>query len=186
MTRDLSGGLGTEIAKPVLRPFFAVYIALPDPVAAWTGVGTLSFGGRDYDGTGAFGSVSTIGEGADGSAVGVSVTLSGIDPAFGDDILGQPYRGKTFELYVGALAEDYQSIAAAPKLIWKGRVDSVDLTDGEQLAVTLTAESRMRDQGRPRIRRYTNAEQQRRYPGDRYFEYAQQMVEVSVMWGKQG
>ncbi|HEY4546097.1 MAG TPA: hypothetical protein VIG90_06690 [Pedomonas sp.] len=184
MARLLSADLAKEIEKPVLRPFFAVYIGLDDPVAAWTGIGTLSFGGRDYLGTGALGSIGTVGEGTDGAAVGISVGLSGIDPSFSEDILGQAYRGKPFELYVGALAENWQSVVAPPKRIWKGRVDTVDVTDGDQLAVSITAESRMRDQGRPRIRRLTNAEQQRRYPGDRFFEYLAQMVEVSILWGK--
>lgn len=185
MTRSLDT-LAAEIDKPVLRPFFAVYIGLADPVAAWTGTNELTFGGRTYDGTGAFGSVSTVGEGTDGSAVGIQVTLSGIDPEFGDYLLSQAYRGKVFELYVGALNEAYSDVAAVPKLIWKGAVDKVDLQDGEQLAVTISAESRMRDQGRPRIRRYTTQEQERRYSGDIYFQYTPQMVEIAVLWGKNG
>lgn len=184
MTRQMDPALSAEVQKPVLRPFFAVHIALDDPVSAWTGIGSLTFGGRTYEGTGALGSVGTIGEGTDGSAIGIQVTLSGIDPEFSDDILGQAYRGKIFELYVGALAEDWQSIVAQPKLIWRGHVDSVEVEDGEQLAVAISAESRMRDQGRPRIRRFTNEEQQRRYPGDRFFEYLPQMVEISILWGR--
>lgn len=186
MSRELATALAAEIVKPVLRPFYAVYIGLADPVAAWTGTGDLTFGARTYNGTGAFGSVSTVGEGSDGSAVGIQVSLSGIDPSFSDDILTQAYRGKVFELYVGALDESYQAVAAEPKLIWKGEVDKVDLADGEQLSVTLSAESRMRDQGRPRIRRYTDQEQRRRFSGDRVFEYLPQLVEISVLWAKNG
>ncbi len=186
MSRDLADGLASEIVKPALRPFFAVHIALDDPVSGWTGAGPLTFGGRTYEGTGAFGSVGTVGEGADGAAVGIQTTLSGIDPEFGDDVLGQEYRGKAFELYVGAVDEAYTSTVAAPKLLWKGAVDKVELADGEQLSVTVTAESRMRDQGRPRIRRFTDQEQRRRFSGDLFFEYLPQLVEVSILWGKAG
>ncbi|API58857.1 hypothetical protein BSL82_05650 [Tardibacter chloracetimidivorans] len=184
MSRDLGTALSREVVKPSLNPFFAVELALDDPIRAWTGIGELSFGGHTWLGTGALGTVSGIGEDADGAATGVSVTLSGIDPSFEADLMEQDYRGKGFSLYVGALDEAFKTVAAGPKLLWKGRVDSVEVQDGDTLAITITAESRMRDQGRPRIRRYTDQEQRRRFPGDRFFEYLTQMVEVSILWGK--
>lgn len=183
MSRDL-GGIGSEVVKPVLNPFFAVRMALPEEACAWTGVGTLTFGGRDYLGTGSLGTIGTIGEGSDGSAIGMTVSLSGIAPDLADDILTQPYRGAVFEVFVGALEADFVTLVAPPKLLWRGHVDTVSLTDGEQMALTITAESRMRDQGRPRIRRYTDQEQQRRYPGDKFFQYLASLAEINLVWGK--
>lgn len=183
MTRDL-GLLGVEVQKPQLNPFVAVHIALDDPVRAWTGVGTVAFGGFIYEGVGALGSISPIGEEIDGAAVGVSVTLSGIDPSFELDLLSQPYRGRLFEVFVGALNERFDGMAVEPVRLWRGYVDSVTLQDGERLSVTITAESEMRDQGRPRVRRYSDQEQRRRYPGDRFFEYLPQLAEVPILWGK--
>ena len=180
MSRDL-GALGGEIVKPVFNPFYALAIGLPEAVRAWTGIGTLRFGGYDYDGTGAFGS---IGEGTDGSAIGMTATLSGISPDLVDDIFNQPYRGASFQLFIGATADDFKTISAEPVLLWRGKVDAVTVADGEQLAVTITAESRMRDQGRPRVRRYTNQEQQQRHPGDRMFEYLPSLAEINMVWGK--
>ena len=52
MSRDL-GVLASEIAEDTLNPFMAVYIALDDPVQAWTGIGDLVFDGRTWGGVGA-------------------------------------------------------------------------------------------------------------------------------------
>jgi len=38
----------------------------------------------------------------------------------------------------------------------------------------------MADFARPNVIRYTNADQQQRYPGDRFFEFTEQMAEKSV------
>lgn len=96
----------------------------------------------------------------------------------------QAVRGCLYELFVGAVDATYQTVIGFKKL-WVGRLDSYDIVDaGETITVTAGGESRMRDQRRPAIKRFTDWWQQRRYPGDRAFEYVARMVEVPVLWAK--
>lgn len=196
MSRDLPAALEAAIEEKVVKPFIGVLIDLPDPVYAWTGQGTITFNdsaavSRDWIGTGGIAAIDSIDESSDGTATGVKVTLFGADgggvPAIhSQDIADQAERGAKFEIYLGALelGDDWHSVLAT-KLIWRGRVDKYEITDaGESLTVQITAESRSIDQRRPAIKRFTDEYQQRQHPGDLFFQYVPQMVEVPILWAK--
>lgn len=187
MSRDLSTALDQAIEGPVVRPFLAVRIELPDPVYAWTGSGTITFDDSDgttqsWIGTGGLGAIDTVGETSDGSAAGVKVTLFQIPTEFREDIADQAQRGALFEVYVGALNETMQAVVGA-SLLWKGRLDDYRIIDaGDSISVEVSGESRGIDQRRPSIKRFTNEYQQRQHPGDKFFEYVPQMTEVPILW----
>lgn len=187
MSRDLPAGLTSAIDDPVVRPFLAVRIELPDPVYAWTGRGNLIFNdasgiSRTWQGAGDIAAIDTVGEATDGAATGVRVSLLDVPAEFREDIGHQATRGAAFEVYVGALNETFQQIEAV-QLIWKGRVEEYKITDGgDTLSVEISGESRAIDQRRPAIKRFTNEYQTRHYPGDLFFQYVPQMTEVSILW----
>jgi hypothetical protein len=182
--RNLPPPLAEEIEQPALRPFLGVHIDLPDPVFAVTGNATISFGGQEWSAIGGLGQIDVIGEGSDGSSTGVRATIYQVPSEFRDDVADQALRGCLYELCVGALDASYQDVIGF-KTIWKGRLDTYEIVDaGETITVTAGGESRMRDQRRPAIKRFTDWWQQRRHPGDRFFEYVSRMTEVPVLWAK--
>lgn len=182
--RDLDPALQTEIEKSELRPFLGLHIDLPDPVFAVTGNATINYAGEEWTAIGGLGQIDTIGEGTDGASVGVQATIYQVPSEFRDDVADQATRGCLYELYVGALDAGYRNVIGF-KNIWKGRLDTYDILDaGETITVTAGGESRMRDQRRPAIKRFTDWWQQRKYPGDLGFQYVSSMVEVPIMWAK--
>lgn len=189
MSRDLPAELETAIDQPVVRPFFALRIELPDPVYVWTGRGTLAFddadgNAREWTGAAEIGALDTIGEDADGSATGMKATLFEAPAEFRDDIADQATRGARFEVYVGTLNQTYQQVEAV-RLVWKGRVDDYKITDaGDTITVEVMGESRAIDQRRPSIKRFTDEYQQRRHPGDLFFAYVSAMAEIPILWAQ--
>lgn len=184
MSRDLPPELSSAIAQPVVRPFLALNIELPDPVRVFTGTGVIVFNGLEFVGAGELGAVDTIGEASDGSAVGIRAMLYQVPADFRDDIAEQALRGAPFEVYVGAFDETFQTVEAF-KLIWRGRTDTFKITDGgDTISVEITGESRLRDQGRPSIKRFTDEWHQRNHPGDLFFQYVSQMAEVQILWAQ--
>jgi hypothetical protein len=189
MPRAISTDLSDAIDEKVVNPFFALRLETPDPVYAWSGSGTLIFDdadgtSRNWIGVGEFGAIDTIGESSDGSATGVRATLLKVPAEFRDDIADQAVRGVLYELYIGALNETYQQIEGVA-LLWKGRLDGYKITDaGTSLSVEVAGESRAIDQRRPAIKRFTDEYQQRKHPGDLFFQYVSQMTEVSILWAK--
>lgn len=191
MSRDLGTDLQAAIEEPVVKPFLAALIDLPDPVYAFTGIGTLTFDDasgteREWIGAGRLGAYDNIEESTDGSATGVRVTLLDVPSDFRDDIAAQATRGAKFETYIGALEQgsDWHSVIGT-KLIRRDRLDKYEISDaGETLSVQITGESRAIDQRRPAIKRFTDEAQQRQHPGDLFFQFVPQMVEVSILWAK--
>lgn len=190
--RPISPALQAEIEKDVVKPFFAVSIAFPDPVFIWTGVGTIAFVDEEWIGIGGvdahgnavcIGALDAIGEGTDGSATGVKVTLVGIPSEHREHLEAQAVRGSEFRVYVGALNETRQ-IVQAYKLLTRARLDSYQIVDGVDLSVIVTGEGRMLDQRRPAVKRYTDAYQQAKYPGDRFFEFMPQLPSIPILWAK--
>lgn len=187
MSRELDAGLETAIDEPVVRPFLAVRIEVPDPVLVWTGIGTLAFNDSDGDarswiGIGTLGSLDTVGEATDGSATGIKVGLAQIPAEHSDEVDAQATRGALFEVYVGTLNEAMQAVVAT-KRIFRGVVDDYKVMDGgDELSVEITGESRAIDQRRPSIKRFTDEWQQRKHPGDKFFQYVPQMTQVSILW----
>lgn len=190
--RPISPALQAAIEKDVVKPFWAVSIALPDPVFIWTGIGTIKFeneewigiGGVDADGNAVcIGALDTIGEGVDGSATGVRVTLVGIPSEHREHLEAQAVRGAAFRVYIGSLNETRQTVQAH-KLLTRAKLDSYQIVDGASLSVIVTGESRMLDQRRPSVKRYTDAYQQAKYPGDRFFEYMPQLPSIPILWAK--
>lgn len=182
--RALDPALSAEFDKPELRPFLGLHIDLPDPVHAVTGNATIAYAGQEWTAIGGIGSIDTVGEGTDGSATGVKATLYQVPSEFRNDVADQAVRGCLYELFVGAVDAAYREVIGF-KLIWKGRLDTYEIVDaGETITVSAGGESRMRDQRRPAIKRFTDWWQQRKYPGDRAFEYVGRMAEVSILWAK--
>ena len=109
---------------------------------------------------------------------------SGVPLEWRDHLVDQAVRGVDFLTYYGALNETWQQVIGF-QLLERARLDTYQIVDnGTDLSVVVTGESRMIDQRRPTIKRYTDAYQQARYPGDRFFEYQAQMAEVPVLWAK--
>lgn len=191
MSRDLPAELQDAIEDNPVKPFLAVRLELPDPVYAWTGQGTITFDdsneiSREWVGAGGVGAIDTIGETTDGSATGIKVTLFNVPSEFRDDIADQAERGALFETYIGALelGDDWHSVVAT-KMLWRGKVDDYSITDGgDTLSVEIAGESRAIDQRRPSIKRFTDEYQQRKHPGDLFFQYVTKMVEIPILWAK--
>lgn len=59
---------------------------------------------------------------------------------------------------------------ADPFPLWVGLMDTMEVVDGAEPRVSLSCESRLVDLERAEVR-YTDADQQAEYPGDRFFEY---------------
>jgi hypothetical protein len=189
VSRGLVPALSAEIDKPVIKPFFAVRIELPEPVYGWTGVGYITFADADGDphswaGIGDFGGIDSVGESSDGSATGMRVTLLNVPAEFRDDIGEQVERGALFEVYFGTLNETWQQVVAT-QLIWKGRLDDYRIVDaGDTISVEVTGESRSIDQRRPAVNRLTHEAQQRRSPTDLGVQYRSQVATIPILWAQ--
>lgn len=133
-------------------------------------------------GVGRVGSIDTIGEGATLEARGLRFSISGVDPANIAVALGQQYQSRSCKVWFAALNEDY-SVVADPVMVFNGRMDTMDIELGRTASITVSAESRLADWDRARVRRYNSADQAITDATDKGFEFVPQMVEKNLRWG---
>ncbi len=73
-------------------------------------------------------------------------------------------------------------IAASPAGPFIFKMDQLTYQLGSTATLRLTAESRLVDWARPRVLRYNDADHQARHPGDKFFQYTENQVEVVHRW----
>jgi hypothetical protein len=198
MARSIATATAAEIVKPVLEGAMLARFDWPgETIRVWAGVGTLTWGGEQYLGTGVFGRVSQIEETTEASAAGASFELSTIPPYPGDETawdlptglmqqaLTDHIQGRDAEVWFAAFDQATGLIVGEPVQLVRAYMDTLTLSeDGTSSRLTLATEGRLRDDHRMIRRIYGSADQQREYPGDRGFEYAAALPNTIFPWGE--
>lgn len=183
MSRTITAAAKTESEAAVLRPVWLAKLAFDSGTTrAWSGRGDITFNSEVYQGIGDLGSIGPVEESVEHKAFGVTLRLTGIPAAMLSIALAEDVQGRTAQVWIGFLDASYQ-LVADPVLVFQGRMDTMDPSLGETVTITLTAESRLIDWDRPRVRRYTDADQQERFPGDKGLEFVSEATEKEIFWG---
>jgi hypothetical protein len=143
---------------------------------------TIPWDGHDWLGVGRLGGIGAIEEGATLEARGLQLAISGVPPENIAIALGQSYQGRDCKVWAAPLTEGH-AVLSDPALVFWGRMDTMDIDLGETATITVSAESRLADWNRPRVRRYNHEDQQIDFAGDLFFDQGPQMVEKELRWG---
>lgn len=144
---------------------------------------TFAWDSKEWRGLANLGSVDVISENADMEMSGVTLTLTGIPSAMISRVLGEHYQGRNCNIWMAPLSADY-AVLADPVLVFPGRIDAAVITLGDTASIKITAENKMADWERARVRRYTHEDQIAEYPADKGLEFVPQMVEKVLIWGR--
>jgi len=184
VSRALTSAVDAAFAGDNVPALILVYLDFPDGALRCCNAGyTFAWGGHDWIGLGGLGQIDMIEEGAELQMYGISLTLSGIPSENMQRALGQHYQGRDAKVWLAPLDADYH-LLVDPVLVFSGRMDTMDLSLGDTSTVRMTAESRLTDWERPRVRRFNDEDQKAEYPGDRGFEFVAAMVEKNLVWGR--
>jgi hypothetical protein len=208
MSRTLSDGIISVLTAEAIQPFFAVELFFnTQTLRFWTGLGNLTVGGETYTGTGQLLQIGEIGETAQISARGATLTLSGIPSNLISLALNEPYQGRLCKIFFGAidanrayltdesgnyiLAEDSSRIDLSTGdpneivEIFSGYMDQMNIEEGaETSTIGLSVESKLIDLERPRVFRYTDQNQKSRFPNDKGFEFVEDLQDKRFNWGR--
>lgn len=184
MARDLTNDAETASLASHIRLVALVHLDLSSGhVRANSSDRTITYDGADYLGVGDLGRIGTFGETTDLSAEALNLELSGIDPDYIDIAVNEHVQGRPARLWLAFLDSTYVLIAD-PVLIFRGRIDTMEVELGDTATVRLRVESRLADWDRPRIRRYTHEDQKARFPSDKGLEFVAQTTEREIVWGR--
>lgn len=158
--------------------------SLPDPIRLWSGYGTITIDGGDYEGIGAHGLAQQNAGAVGGVAQGLTLGLSGIDPVALELLDGQEIKGASVVLYRLIFANDAKTMLDA-HVFDRGRVDvpSSDETIGGTAAISVAVESAARGLGRNLSRMRADSDQRLIDPHDGYFARTAAAPFISLYWG---
>ena len=160
----------------------------------WNGNGRLKTNdGMFWDGIGQLGSMSGIEQAVNGEAPEMSFMLSGIDAEImrlARDDFEAEVKGRMVYVLIQFFGvddpddPDNQRPLDNPYPVCSGRclTPSFSLSAEGERSVTISAESLFSLRSRPAWAMYTDSDQQRRFPGDKGFEFVGSLVNKVVTW----
>lgn len=183
MSRDItSAAKAASQAEKVTSVIMASLDFSSGAVNVNSGITTITYNGADYLGIGQFGSISATDEGLELQSNSINLSVTGVDPAYISLALNEHYQGRTAVLYFGLLDDDHVLIAD-PVVLFRGRMDNMEISLGNQGTIQIKCTNPMADWERPRSRRYNNEDQQLAYPGDKGLEFVSQAADKQIYWG---
>lgn len=184
MSRTVTTAVSNALAAEVVPCLLLVELDWPSGfVRVNNSAVTFSWAGETWLGLENLGSVDVITENADMEMSGVTLTLTGIPPDMISRVLGEHYQGRDCKIWMAPLSADY-AVLADPVLVFPGRIDAAVISLGDTASIKITAENKMADWERARVRRYTHEDQIAEYPTDKGLEFVPQMVEKVLIWGR--
>ncbi len=185
MARGLTSGVVTASGAPAVNLALLVEAEFSEgPIRMWTGIGAFVWGGKTFEGVGQFLGLSGVEETVQLAATGVTLSLSAIPSALVSLAYGQYVQGRPARVWL-AFFSDAVELIADPVLIFAGRMDAVgDEDDGASATITVRAESNLADLKRINEQRLTDADHQRRFPGDKSLRFVKDLQNKPVIWGK--
>jgi hypothetical protein len=183
MSRNLTTAVQNELAASELQPFFAIKLAFDSgDVKLWTGYGDITVASETYTGGGQLLSISPIEETVEIAARGVNLALNGINSSLVSVALTESYQGRSAKVYLGVISSG--AVVSDPYLVFDGRMDVMTIEDsGDTANISLSAESRLIDLERARVRRYTNNDQQNQFSGDTSLRFVADLQDKEIAWG---
>lgn len=183
MPRDISPALITASEAPVVEPLYLVKLEYDSgTIRVHSGVGPVTFQSELYLGVGQYGRISGISEDTELSANFLDLQLSGIDPSLLSIQLNEAFQGNPATVFQGFRDIDTKTLIDAYPA-FKGLMDNSTISIGQTGTISLRINNRMARWDKSNERRYNNADQQARFPGDLALEFQEKQLEEQLPWG---
>lgn len=181
MSRGLSSSFITALNQPNVRFLFLCRLEFDGGTIAFNStLREITYNTVTYTGLGTLGNVSPIEENLSMDPSEFEVSLSAVNDSLVSAILAEEFLNRKAVCLIGVMDENDQIIDTTS--YFNGKMDSVRGSIGDRSHITVTVRDEISDWNRPRIERYTDRDQQRKYPGDLGFEYVPQVANKKVIW----
>lgn len=196
MPRSLTTGVTSQLTATLVRPVFLVSLAIqtiftpPPPgtvevdpgIRLWSGVGDLVWDSWTWSGVGELGSISTVSEGSDVTANGITLSLTGIPNDLLNEGMVDIVANRIAQVYLGFM-DTSGALIPDPIPAFIGLLDEpqIDIST-ETSTLTFSVENRLADLNRSRGGRYTDADQRARYPNDGSLRWVNYLQDSHFLW----
>ncbi len=179
--RTLSAAVAAAIAKPVVPLAQLLFLDLSTPQRLNTSAWDLTWGSFVWSGALGIGKIEQV-QDSPGEVSGMQFSLIGVDSAHIATALAEPLQGKVATLYT-AIFDDVSYQVLDAYVEWSGFLDQMPIREqGNEAMIAVTAEHAGIDLIRPRVVKYSAADQARIDATDRAFEFVVDQAERPIVW----
>lgn len=181
--RTMTPAVLAAVQAEVVVRTAAVELDFPSGVVRLNGSpADIAIAGETYLGIGGLGGISASEESAELRSYGLTLQLSGIPRDAVALALAETYQGRRATVWEVLFHRDAYTVLADPVIVFRGRMDTMKVTLGATATVVVSCENRLSDWERPRLRRYTDEDQQDLHPGDRGFGFVSATADKEIVW----
>ena len=189
MARSLHSDTIAEVQTDSVIPYFMALVETGNgDVAVWSGIGdivsSVSGSSITYIGVGEFAMISPMKESQDLAARGINLSLSGIPSALLSILLGDVEQGRSVSVFMGFFNESTRTTINNEFELFNGIVDIPTVAEsGDTATIAISAENRLIDLGKVRVRRYTQEDEARDDVTDLGFEFVPSLQDKEILFG---
>lgn len=182
-SRDLNSDIANRLSNDNQNIAYAVDLEFDSgELNLWTGVGDFTSGSKTYTGAGELLTISNIEETNELASTNLTISISGLNSdivsyATTEDYQNRPITLKLFFFHAGT-TEEIESM-----ILFKGRMDTLTVNDGNAFSVVISAENKLIDLTRPKNLYYTPETQEFLHSGDKGLEFVPKIQEQRLNWG---
>jgi hypothetical protein len=183
--RAFPTALETALSSDTVSLAFLLFIDWPgDPLYTWSGVGTISWNGETWIGSGSLGHIDKIADSLVKNDLGVELTLDYLNDDLRNEVVTTDPRGADASIYLALMAADGTVTEAYE--ICPDFVDEVEILDaGDKGAIKVRLASELSRLAQPLWYQLSDVHQKELFPGDKGCEFAARMDE-QILWGRKG
>lgn len=167
----------------VVRPIFFIEILLQSgPFRATSSDKNIVVDGVLYYAVGGLGKIGEYAMTNGTAATAMKLTLTGIPSDLIGEVANENTRNRPVSVGI-ALVDEGHKLATPLIIYFKGTIDSLSMDIGTIISVSTSASSRLINWARSVNSRYTNEDQQSKYPDDKGFQFIADIMNTKLMWG---
>lgn len=180
MSRNLDTGTRTALGQPHVTLLLLLELGWDSGTQyLTTAPHDVTWAGHTYTAAQGIGTIEPTTETAT-EARGLTFTLSAVNGSAIAGALTEPVQGRSAVLRLGIV--DAGTLRVDPN-VWSGRFDVMTIDDtAPSPVIRVTAEHAMLAWQTATGALFSDAEQRLQHPGDKFFEFAAQMAEATLVW----
>ncbi len=185
MARVLTAAVIAELKAARSRPVWFVEAEFSSGIVnLWTGLGSIVFDSKTWEGIGKLGGISVVTETSDLRAENLVLSLSGLPASILTNVLDEIRFGKAATVQMGYLTEA-GAVIADPFIYFKGTIDKGQVDEGGETATAqVNVESEMAALRQPKEFRHTSEDQKAEHPTDEGFDHVVSILDFNEVWGR--
>lgn len=158
----------------------------------WTGIFPLVWQGVTWTPTGGLGNITSTSNTQELQANGIELEISlpvvaGQPLPQFQNVQSAQYKNRKARVIFAVMDQTFQNVIHTRQRNYSMDVLTYDINPSEGSTITLTCESELLAAGKRTVRRYTNAEQLYRHPGDLFLQFlAYLSAGRQIFWGQNG